>query len=88
MDPILENKLRVIEDKLSDIEKTVGKIRSVQKRQVAVRSLYWIFIILLGLGAFYFVQPYFDQLKTTYEAIGGNGQQFDEFLNQFQGKEN
>ncbi len=33
------------------------------------RAFYWILIIGLSLGAFYFVQPYI-------EAIGGNAEQF------------
>ena len=28
--------------------------------------LYWVFIIGSALGAYYFLQPYIDQLKTIY----------------------
>jgi len=41
----------------------IGKIFSI---------LYWIIIIGLGIGAFYYVQPYIDTLNDTYKMIMGD----------------
>jgi len=87
MEPNLEGRLKGIEIKLDRIEKIVTKIRKVQKRSATVRALYWVFIILLGLGAFYFIQPYINQVKDMYGFIGGDGQYIDEFVRQFQGQD-
>ena len=35
-----------------------------------VRAVYWIFIIGTAFGAYYFLQPYIDQLKGIYGEAG------------------
>jgi hypothetical protein len=34
------------------------KVRSAQNQAAFFRVMYWGFIILAGVGAFYFIQPY------------------------------
>ncbi len=90
MDIQLQEKLNAIDAKLSEIDETVAKIRKTQKMQANVRAAYWIFLILLGLGAFYFVQPFIDQLKDAYGFGGGNSnnsQNIDELIQQFKGED-
>ncbi len=89
MDPNLDGRLRAIEAKLESIQKTVMKIRRVQRTNATVRALYWVVIILIGFGAFYFVQPYIEQLKDVYSFVGGtsDSQNFQELLKQFQGED-
>ncbi len=87
MDIQLQEKLNAIDAKLASVDETVTKIRKVQKMQANVRAAYWIFLILLGLGAFYFVQPVFDQLKETY-GFGGttnDSESIDSLIQQFKG---
>ena len=43
------------------------KIRHAQKIASFVRSVYWVIVIGLGIGAFYFVQPYFESLTSFFQ---------------------
>ena len=81
-DSKLEERLTSIETKLSGIERTVIKIRKVQRNGNTARAIYWTFIILLGFGAFYFVQPYLTQLKEAYGFVDGVGTDSLDSLNQ------
>lgn len=83
MDPNIDGRLRAIEAKLDDIQKTTNKIRKAQKSAMSARIAYWIFIILLGLGAFYFLKPVMEQLKGVYGSFGGNGDQLEQLFEQF-----
>ncbi len=78
-----EARLAAIEAKLATIEETTAKIRKTQKMGAYVRYGYWAFIILLAFGAFYFLQPALEQLKTIYGSFGGNEQQLDTLFEQF-----
>ena len=70
------------------------KIRGTQKTAQMLRALYWVFIIALAFGSFYFIQPYIKSLTKAYSDLGVNvnglknfGSSFDlnqvkEFINQ------
>lgn len=48
-------------------------IRNAQRRAQIYRFIYWAVIIAIGLGAYYFVQPYIESLLGYYGAISGIG---------------
>jgi len=54
-------------------------IRRVQRFTTVYRILYWVLIIGLSFGAFYFIQPYVNMLKGV---ASGN---LDQALNQSSG---
>ena len=43
--------------------KMLRQIRGAQKREHLFKILKWIIIISLGVGTFYFIQPYIDLVK-------------------------
>lgn len=48
-------------------------LRSMRRSQVlasVTRAVYWVFIIGSAFGAYYFIQPYVDQLKDMYGGAG------------------
>jgi hypothetical protein len=47
-------------------------IRRSGRWSTAVRILYWIIIIGLSLGAYYYVQPYINPLLKSYNNIKGD----------------
>ncbi len=47
--------------------KMLKKIRSSQKWTSFVRSIYWVIVIGLGVGAFYFIQPYFEKTQNFFQ---------------------
>ncbi len=83
MEPNNDGRLRAIETKIDNIEKTVIRIRKAQRSAANARIVYWILIILVGFGAFYFLQPVVDQLKTVYGSFGGDSQQLDQLFQNF-----
>ncbi len=70
MDPeskkLLENTLNLAEDN--------NKILHSMKRSMHIASImrfiYWAFIIGSAIGAYYFIQPYLDQLMSIYGGAG------------------
>ena len=69
MDPNIEARLKSIEEKLDKTYNLVFKVRRVQKHSQMFRIFYWTVIILATLGAFYYIQPYLNQLLETYTGI-------------------
>lgn len=50
--------------------KILRKMRSSMRWGRAFRILYWIIIIGATVGAFYYIQPYIDQLMGVYSGLG------------------
>mgnify|MGYP001810129142 CR=1 FL=1 len=49
------------------------KIRNVQRWAQITRYLYWFVIIAVSFGAFYFIQPYLENLLSLYTGgVGGS----------------
>lgn len=49
----------------------------------AWRIFYWVLIIGISIGAFYFIQPYIDQLMSVYSGIQGGADTFNSALEQY-----
>ena len=54
-------------------------IRRSQRWASITRAIYWIFIIGSAVGAYYFLQPYIDQLKDVYSGAGDVLNNFKQF---------
>ena len=65
---ILERVLALSEEN----NQMLHRIRRSQKIAGWVRFIYWAIIIGASIGAFYFVQPYIDQLKDIYGQAQGS----------------
>ncbi len=50
--------------------KILLSMRRSQRWASITRAIYWIFIIGSAVGAYYFLQPYIDQLKDVYSGAG------------------
>ena len=69
MDPILDSRLTAIEEKLEKNQQVLLRIRRVQRNAQLFKVFYWILILMLAFGSFYYVQPYLSQLLETYTGI-------------------
>jgi len=65
MKQLLEANLKVSKEN----NKMLHKMRGAQKRANIFKFLYWLIIIGIAVGAFYFLQPLFEQVKSAYEQI-------------------
>ena len=73
MDPLLDARLTAIEKQLTETNVLVRKIRRSSQIASYTRMAYWVLVILLAFGSFYFIQPYLGQLGAAYGICGGTG---------------
>jgi hypothetical protein len=45
------------------------KVRSVQRWSSVTRILYWVILIGISFGAFYFLQPYIERIMKIYSYL-------------------
>ncbi len=69
MDPVIDARLKSIEEKIEKNQQLLIRIRRTQRHGQFFKIFYWVVIILLACGSFYFIQPYFNQLLETYTGI-------------------
>jgi hypothetical protein len=73
MDP--ESK-KLLEETLQ-LEQENNKILRSMKRSMfwakVMNVIYWLIIIGISVGAFYFIQPYFNKIIGLYNSISGQG---------------
>lgn len=85
MDPNIDARLKSIEEKLNKNSEILSRIRRVQRNSQLFKAFYWGLIILATFGAFYFIQPYINQIIETYTGVKDSQEQmkssFSEFSN-------
>lgn len=69
MDPNIDTRLKSIEQKLEENHKMLVKIRRVQINAQIFKAFYWTIIILATFGAFYYIQPYINDLINAYTGM-------------------
>lgn len=69
MDPLIDARLKSIEEKIETNHQLLIRIRRVQKHGQLFKIFYWTLIILLACGSFYYIQPYVGQLIETYTGM-------------------
>lgn len=66
MEPSLEKKLDELLELTTENNRMLHRMRRLQRWSSVMRALYWLVIIGLAFGSFYFVKPYFEQLTKVY----------------------
>jgi hypothetical protein len=75
MDPALDARLKAIEEKLQQNHELLVRVRRVQRNSQLFRLFYWVLILLATFGAFYYVQPYINQIIEAYTGIQNTQEQ-------------
>jgi predicted PurR-regulated permease PerM len=75
MDPALDARLKAIEEKLQQNHELLVRVRRVQRNSQLFRLFYWVLILLATFGAFYYVQPYINQIIESYTGIQNTQEQ-------------
>ena len=65
---LLEKSVSLAEDN----NKILHSMRRSQRWASVMRAIYWILIIGSAVGAYYFIQPYVDQLMAVYNGAKSN----------------
>jgi len=66
---IMEKDLQKIMEMVENNNKMLRQIRGVQQRGWWIGFLKWIVLIVLAIGAFYFIQPFIENLNSAYESV-------------------
>jgi len=69
MDPNTNQLLRDILEKTEENNKLLKKIHRANMWGRAFRIFYWLIIIGVTLGAYYFIQPYIESLLGAYQSL-------------------
>ena len=63
--------------------KILHKIRRTAKVTGMIRIVYWIIIIGISIGAYYYVQPYLNQILEAYSGLSTGLNSIQSFKNPF-----
>lgn len=83
LDENLEHEIKEIKDLTVENNKMLHSIQRRAKLAIFGRVLYWLVIIGATLGAFYFIQPYIEQLNETYKGIKETQEKASGFADNF-----
>jgi hypothetical protein len=64
-----------------DNNKILHSMRRSMRIAHFMSILYWLFIIGISVGAFYFMQPYINKVMDLYNSVSGMQQQLNSGLN-------
>ncbi len=70
MDPESKQLLQETFKLASENNKMLKSIKHHQRVASFARSVYWLIVIALGIGAFYYLQPYYNQLISFFKDTG------------------
>jgi hypothetical protein len=70
---LLESTYKLAEENNDLLRKMYRK----QRTGMIIKTLYWVAIIALSLGAYYFIQPYVDLMGNLYNGATGQEKGFD-----------
>jgi hypothetical protein len=76
MDPESKKLLQDTFALAEDNNNMLHKIRRGQKWASFTRMMYWLIIIGISVGSFYYLQPYIDQMRTVIDNTTATFQQF------------
>ena len=83
MDPLSK---KLLEETLVLAKENNDILRSMRRSMRFARImsyLYWAFIILTAFGAYYFIEPYLEQLMSVYGGAKSNLNSLNDVLNNF-----
>ena len=66
MDPDTKKLLEENQSVSKENNRLLLEVRKVQKRAQMIKIVYWAVIIIIGIGAYFAVSPYFTQLESIY----------------------
>ncbi len=82
--PMTPEDRRLLEEVKALTEENSKVLKSIQRMNrtsAALKIIYWIVILGVSFGAFYFIQPYFDALKSAAgDTPGPSTNSFEELL--------
>ncbi|MBP6854868.1 MAG: hypothetical protein KBD26_03010 [Candidatus Pacebacteria bacterium] len=66
MTPEESKKLDEVYELTRENHAMLKKVRRVQKNTMTMRVIYWLIIVAMAFGAFYYIKPYVESLVSVY----------------------
>lgn len=79
MDPESKELLKATLELSQENNKMLHSMRRSMQMSRVMSSIYWLFIIGSAVGAYYYIQPYVDQLLGVYEGANDTLNSFKNF---------
>lgn len=86
MEPELKEKIEESLRLAEENNKMIRKMRRTLEWSRIMRIIYWLFIIAMALGAYYYIQPYVEQIKGAYSDAKDGMEGFSSFFDIFNTK--
>ncbi len=83
MNPEEKEKLDRTLELTEENNRMLKKMRSSMRWGQAWRIFYWAVIIILSLGAYYYIQPYISELTTAYGGLKQDFSNVNNVINSF-----
>lgn len=84
MDPKIEERLAALEQMVAENNKILKRMRGVQRNANLMKLMYWVVIIVISFGAYFFIKPYLQMLGGVYGVgKGGNSTDVNSILDQY-----
>lgn len=84
MDPKIEERLAALEQMVAENNKILKRMRGVQRNANLMKLMYWVVIIVISFGAYFFLKPYLTMLGGVYGVgKGGNSTDVNSILDQY-----
>ena len=77
MDPESKKLLEETFQLVSDNNKILHGIRRSQRIASFMRALYWLIIIGISIGSFYYISPYLDKILGLYNSLSDTEQKLN-----------
>jgi len=77
--------LQKLTDLTEENNKILKKMRRSQKMSSAFRMIYWLIILGVLFGSYYFIQPFLSQALNTYQGLLGTSDALQEVGGQIPG---
>ncbi|OGI61777.1 hypothetical protein A2645_00585 [Candidatus Nomurabacteria bacterium RIFCSPHIGHO2_01_FULL_39_9] len=88
-DEELKRMMEINTELVKENNKLLKKIRGATKRAIVFKIIYWLIILGIALGAFYYIQPFVDKAKEILGTVSGIGSSIPDIgglLDQVNGK--
>ncbi|TSC77549.1 MAG: Uncharacterized protein G01um101424_343 [Parcubacteria group bacterium Gr01-1014_24] len=83
MDPESQKLLERTSELAEENNKILRSMRRSQRISGIIRFVYWAFIIGSAIGAYYFIQPYLEQIMSIYGGAKSNLDSVNNILENF-----
>ncbi len=82
MDPEMKQKIDELFELTKENNQMLRTLRRLQRWSTALKVVYWIILLGIAAGAFYFLQPYVTQIKDIGTSLSKTSTNFQSYFDE------